>query len=136
MGCANIISMRYAGIDYGTKRVGLSFSDEKGRMAFPECVFLNEQNLVLEIKKKFSDKKVEAVVIGESKDLDGKENPVMAEIKVFAERLKKETGLPIYFEPEYFTSTEAGRVLGKNKMHDASAAALILQNHLERQNNS
>jgi methionine--tRNA ligase beta chain len=126
--------MRFIGIDYGAKRVGVAFSDEAGKMAFPDSVLETDQNLISVLKDKIIEKKVQGIVVGESCDLDGRENEVMAEIKTFANRLKKETNLSLHFEPEHFTSTEAGRVLGKNKMHDASAAALILQNFLERNN--
>ena len=36
--------MRYLGIDYGSKRIGLSISDEEGRMAFPHSVVENDSH--------------------------------------------------------------------------------------------
>lgn len=124
--------MRYAGIDYGTKRVGVAFSDEKGRMAFPDCVLRNDKDFFSELKARLADKGAKAIVIGESRDLGGEPNPVAADIDRFAEKLKREINLPIYFEPEFYTSVEAGRIQGKNEMHDASAAAIILQSYLDR----
>ena len=38
--------MRYLGIDYGSKRVGLSLSDEEGIMAFPYKVVMNNMELL------------------------------------------------------------------------------------------
>jgi RNase H-fold protein (predicted Holliday junction resolvase) len=33
--------MRYLGIDYGAKRVGISISDDGGSLAFPYKIILN-----------------------------------------------------------------------------------------------
>ena len=43
--------MRFMGIDYGTKRVGLALSDDKGMMAFPHVVLTNDASLLKEIEK-------------------------------------------------------------------------------------
>ena len=43
-------------------------------------------------------------------------------------------GLIVFLEPEFMTSVAAERFQGKNDMHDASAAALILQSFLDKQN--
>jgi hypothetical protein len=40
-------SMRILGIDYGTKRVGLALTDDKGMMAFPHSVLVNDKDLLL-----------------------------------------------------------------------------------------
>ena len=58
----------------------------------------------------------------------------MTEIKPFVENLKK-LGLSVHLHPEFLTSAEAERLQGKNHMHDASAAALILKSYLETKNN-
>ena len=45
--------MRYLGIDYGTKRIGIAFSDEKGKMAFAHSVIpnLGKEKTAEKIKK-------------------------------------------------------------------------------------
>jgi len=70
--------MRYLGIDYGTKRVGLALSDEDGRMAFPESVVPNTRKLLATVAKLCTLRGVEEVVIGESRDYKGNENAVYA----------------------------------------------------------
>lgn len=140
--------MRYLGIDYGSKRVGLAVSDEAGEFALPLSVLSNNQKLLSEIKKIIAEKKVGAVVLGESKNFKGEDNVIMVAIKEFKEVLEKETGLPVFLEPEFMTSAEAERVNTrepeksrksgvrlrrpntKNVMLDAFAAALILQSFL------
>lgn len=124
--------MRFLGIDYGTKRVGLALSDEDGQLAFPKSVLSNTKDLALDIKKICVEENISGVVIGESRDLDGTPNPLMKDIEIFMEQLKKEVSVPLYLEPEFFTSHQAQKIQGKNKMLDASAATIILQSYLDR----
>jgi len=123
--------MRYLGIDYGAKRVGVAVSDESGNFAFPLVVLENSENMFSELVKICSENKIDEIVIGESKDYSGKENEIMKEIIPFVQMLKKDLGLPIHMQPEFLTSVEAERLQGKNDMHDASAAALILKSYLD-----
>jgi RNase H-fold protein (predicted Holliday junction resolvase) len=39
--------VRYLGIDFGEKRVGIAVSDEDGKIAFPVSVLPNNENLML-----------------------------------------------------------------------------------------
>ena len=38
--------MKYLGIDYGTKRIGLALSDEGGRLATPYTVLENQAGIM------------------------------------------------------------------------------------------
>ncbi len=135
--------MRYLGIDYGTKKVGLALSDEAGRMGFPHAVVANTPRLVEEVAALIATKNVGAVVLGESRDFTGRENPVASAARAFAKHLGERAGVPVFFEPEVFTSAEARRQHeGTEKTRaprqtrgarvDASAAALILTSYLSR----
>ena len=128
--------MRFLGIDYGTKRVGLALSDDDGQLAFPKSVLNNTKDLATDIKKTCVEENISGVVIGESRDLDGTPNPLMEDIEIFMEQLKKEVDIPLYLEPEFFTSYQAQKIQGKNNMIDASAAAIILQSFLDKENNN
>jgi putative Holliday junction resolvase len=128
--------MRYLGVDFGGKRIGLSVSDEAGEFAFPLSVFENTETLVNDLVEVCKTNKIGAIVVGDSKDYNQKENQIMKEIKPFALKLKKVTGLEVYMHPEFLTSMEAERLQGHNDMHDASAAALILGSFLETLKNS
>ena len=75
--------MKLLGIDYGTKRVGISLSDESGKMAFPHDVFKNDKKLVDNVKSICEEETVSAIVMGESKDYKQKENPLMVDIYKF-----------------------------------------------------
>jgi putative Holliday junction resolvase len=128
--------MRYMGIDYGSKRVGVSLSDEGGTMAFPKGVIPNNRYLMMELGAMCKSQKVDKIIVGESKNFDMNENPIFKDAKFFAEQLARETGIEAEFEPEYMTSHEAARTNhelgGTNAFLDASAATIILQSYLDK----
>ena len=128
--------MRYMGIDYGSKRVGVALSDEEGTMAFPKGVIPNNRFLMIELGKIVNDKKVERIVVGESKDFQMQDNPIFNDARFFAKELARQTGIEAEFEPEFMTSHQAARtnhVLGGNGgFLDASAATIILQSFLDK----
>jgi putative holliday junction resolvase len=124
--------MKYMGIDYGRKRVGVAISDDDGNMSFPYSVLENNTTIIEHIKKICVDKNVSAVVIGESRDFKGKPNTIMQESVDFSEKLKKQTGISIFFEPEFLTSREASHIQGETDLIDSSAAALILQSFINK----
>lgn len=128
--------MKYLGIDYGTKRVGIATSDDEGRVAFPMQVIPNGKKLVTDIAAVCRAEKIGVIVLGESRNFHNKPNPIMCMIAPFAEALKKEAGLPVEFMTEVLSSREASRITGENSENDASAAALVLQSYLDRANQS
>jgi putative Holliday junction resolvase len=125
------------GIDYGTRKVGIALSDEAGMMGFPHASLVNTADLADELAKLIREKNVDAVVMGESRDFAGKENPVMEKTRALAAHLTEMTGVPVYFQPETYTTQEARRYPDGTRMPgspdvDAAAAALILTGYLER----
>jgi putative Holliday junction resolvase len=123
--------MTLLGIDYGAKKVGVAVSDERETIAFPLSVLSNDSNLIETITSLAQAKGVSGIVIGESKNFSMKDNPIMEHIRDFAEAVKKRSGLPISFEPEFLTSAQAGRG-STEEARDAGAAALILQSFLDK----
>lgn len=124
--------MRYLGIDFGSKRVGIAVSDETNSMAFPYVVIQNNEKLIEEIEQVVVKEKITNIVIGESLDYTGAANKIMKSIKDFVATLEQKTKLTISFEPEFLTSVQAEHLQGKNEMHDASAATIILQSFLDK----
>jgi len=133
--------MKLLGIDYGTKRVGTALSDDEGRLAFPYKILENNAGLAKTLADICAGEGVAAIVIGESRDFAGKENPIMPAVRVLKDALAKETGLPVHLEPEMLTTQEARRAPAKQEKSrkpkkrthvDASAAALILQSYIDR----
>jgi putative Holliday junction resolvase len=124
--------MRILGIDYGKKRVGVALSDEGAGFAFPETVLSSSKQVIDEIEKLALNRQVKTIVLGESKDLGGRENQVMEEILKLKGVLESR-GFTVVLEPEYFSSVEAARFQGEKRGDDASAAAIILQRYLDKQ---
>ncbi|MCX6790548.1 MAG: Holliday junction resolvase RuvX [Candidatus Kaiserbacteria bacterium] len=133
--------MRYLGIDYGTKKIGLALSDEMGTMGFPHSIVVNTPRLVDELCALIAKENVGAVVIGESRSLSGVDNPIAKDAHELGEQLTSRAGTPVFYESEVFTSVEARRAPEKEmksrapKSHapvDASAAALILTSYVSR----
>lgn len=147
--------MKYLGIDFGSKRVGMAVSDEAGQMAFPYSVLQNNENLLNEAAEIIKKEKIEEIVMGESKDFKNEPNKIMKKIEEFKKNLEDlpaqagKLKIKVWLEPEFMTSKQANigfksRRLAlqesgsrlkrreQNSMHDASAAAIILQSYLDK----
>lgn len=127
--------MRYLGIDFGSKHIGIAISDEQGTMAFPHASMSNTKNLAGDIAALAAEKGVGEIVIGESRDYQGNENPIMAKAHAFAKELGEKSGLPIHFELEFMTSVEARHIQGSSEKTHSSASAIILQSFLDKRKN-
>lgn len=133
--------MRHLGIDYGSKKVGLALSDEAGSMGFPHAIVQNTPALLDEVARLIAEKDVRVVVIGESRDFAGGDNPIALAARAFGDAVQTRTGVPVVYESEVLTSEEARQAPSKQmktrspKQHravDDSAAALILTSYLSR----
>ena len=125
--------MRFLGIDYGSKNIGLALSDEQGRFAYPYRVIPNTARAAMMVSKICEDEGVDQVVVGESKDFKGVDNPIAKEINEFKTALAGIIDLPIKSELEVLTTAAARRDIGQDDSTDARAAALILKSYLERE---
>ena len=129
--------MRYLGIDYGHRKVGLAISDEMGSFAFPYQVIENKGflDLAAQIEKICDNEGVGAIVLGESVNLSGRANEIQEDILKFKEKLEIETSREVILEKEIFTTQEARRIIDEeqvDKQTDARAAALILRSYLDK----
>lgn len=129
--------MRYLGIDYGSKRVGIAISSEDGIFAFPYKILENKNQEILEeqILRILEQEKIKKIVLGESLNLQGQPNQILERAQQLGENLKKKnSALEINFEKEWLSTLEARRFQNK-KQADDSAAAIILQRFLDKKNN-
>lgn len=122
--------MRIMGIDYGSKKVGIAFTDEAAKMAFPHGVVPNSPKLLDVITGLISEKHVKEVVIGYSLNRDGKPNNVHAAVEALLLDITLATGVPVHLEPEQYSTQAALRIQGRTDQTDAAAAALILDSYL------
>jgi len=75
--------MRYLGIDYGEKRIGVALSDKNGQMAFAYGVLVNVGNekVSAEIKKICAENSVGKIVLGKSLNYKGKRNKLARDLR-------------------------------------------------------
>ncbi len=125
--------MKYLGIDYGTKKIGLALSDDGGSMAFPDRVVPNSKEGMEYIHTLIQKHTIQNVVIGHSKNNSGEDNEVMQYVYTYKKELEDE-GVNVVLEPEFFTTVQAKR-MSDDTLADASAAALILQSFLDKKEN-
>ena len=126
--------MRYLGIDYGHKKIGLALSDEQGDFVYPHSVIATLGALEV-IAKLCAKEGVGEIVAGDTKDLKGEANNVSEGAEKFLAELGQKIGLNIKLQTEVFTTREAERIAGDDEMRDARAAAIILQSFLDLRRN-
>lgn len=123
--------MKFLGIDYGGKRIGLAVSDERGTIAFPRETIANMPGVVTAIKQLVEDEKIGFIVVGDTKSYGGIPNPITLKVKDFVDDLKKVLDVPIASSWEAGSSIEASRYAPDDRHDDAAAAAVILQRYLD-----
>ncbi len=122
--------MKYLGIDYGTKRIGIAVSDDNGEFAFPKGI-VGPASAVAEIAALCEKEKIEGIVIGKSVASNGVENDIVEKAEEFGKKLSAAVQLPIFFQDENFSTVEAHRYQTAAGNRDDSAAAIILQRFLD-----
>ena len=133
---------RIIGVDYGSKRIGISLSDPLGLFAQPRATLKNDESLWNELKHLAEKENVGLVVVGMPFNLKGEKARKAQEVQEFIEQLKQEIGLEVVLWDERFTTTIAQKTLlqmgtkkkdrRSNKQQiDAMAAAVILQSFLD-----
>ena len=118
--------MKYLGIDYGTKQIGIALSDDTMTFAFPRAVIPNDESAISYITTVIGDEDVSLIIVGDTRALSGAKNSITEEAQLFIETLGGETTVPIKTMREGWSSVEAGRFAPKGKEHDDSAAATII----------
>lgn len=128
--------MRYLGIDFGTKRIGVALSDPGGNIAFPHSTVYRRGNVFIydQILSLAKREHVAKIILGLPLGMDGSETEESGRVREFAKELGAKTNIPVEFENEMFSSRMAADA-GVAKEHvDESSAALILQSYLDREN--
>lgn len=139
--------MRFLGVDLGRRRVGLAISDPSGTLARPLSTLIVktpddalEQVAATVARVAAEDEGLATIVIGVPRSLDGTPTEATVEATAFIEALAGRTSIPVVGEDERLSSHEADSRLAvgerdwrKRKARlDAAAAAVILQDHLDR----
>ncbi|WP_408629810.1 Holliday junction resolvase RuvX [Aliiroseovarius salicola] len=131
-----------AGLDLGTKTIGVAVSDSFRQVATPlETIkrkkFTLDAGRILEITK---ERQLGGIVLGLPRNMDGTEGPRCQSTRAFARNLAKLTELPISFWDERLSTVAAEKALleadtsrkRRSEVIDHVAAGYILQGVLDR----
>jgi putative Holliday junction resolvase len=131
-----------AGLDLGTKTIGLSMSDLGRRFSTPRTVIRREKFTIdAEVLLAFAAKeKVCAFVIGLPMNMDGSAGPRVQATRAFVRNMEQKTALPFVYWDERLSTVAAERALlemdvsraKRAERIDSAAASFILQGALDR----
>ena len=132
--------MRILAIDYGTKRIGLAVSDADEKIATGiSTIKRKDYSTDLgRIKSIINDLEVGKIIMGITYNSDGSLSRTGLGAQSFSRLIKKETGLPVEFIDETYTSVNAENILieanmsrkKRKKVIDKLSAVIILQEYL------
>ncbi|MDK2901470.1 MAG: putative pre6S rRNA nuclease [Thermosediminibacterales bacterium] len=138
--------MRVMALDVGDRNIGVAISDETGLVARGIGVIKRKsiEKDLQDIKNFIKENHVEKIVIGLPKNMNGTVGFQGSKVLNLVKKLKEVTSLPVITWDERLTTIMAERVLIQANMSrkkrkgiiDKMAAAIILQNYLDSQNNS
>ncbi len=142
-------SVRFVGVDFGRRRIGLAVSDAGGVLARPletldRGAGSGEAQAVAAVTDRVrrlaaEGDPIEAIVVGLPRRLDGSPNEQTPLVERFALALGDAAQVPVVFQDERLTSREAESRLAlrekdwrkRKALIDAAAAAVILQDYLD-----
>jgi putative Holliday junction resolvase len=139
--------MRVLGVDVGERRIGLAISDRSRTLARPLTTLTidGSANAVDRVadtitRLRAEEDGLDTVVVGLPVKLDGSANLATARAVQFIEGLRARVPVVILTEEERLTSREAESRLAQRERDwrkrkeklDAAAAAIILQDYLDR----
>jgi putative Holliday junction resolvase len=139
--------MRVLGVDLGQRRIGLAISDRSKTLARPLATLNvdSEADALVRVLAAVAGLEREedglaAIVVGLPSRLDGSPTEATPRVTAFVEALSRRVRIPVTTEDERLSSREAEARLAlrerdwkKRKPRlDAAAAAVILQDYLDR----
>tara|TARA_B100000524_G_scaffold306284_1_gene181552 strand:+ start:915 stop:1370 length:456 start_codon:yes stop_codon:yes gene_type:complete len=136
---------RVIGVDMGSKKVGISISDENRKIATPlkTIDYKNIEYLGNEIQKIVKDSSIDAIIFGNPLNMDGTKGSATQSIKDKIKLLSDKIDLPMFLWDERLSTVGAFNlssqldinVSKRVKNIDKNAATFILQGVLDYLNN-
>lgn len=134
--------MRTLGLDVGERRIGIAISDPLGMIASPLRVLDRKETTdpIGDIIAEAQTLEVETIVVGMPLTLRGEIGPAAELMQEFVDTLRERSPVPVEIIDERLTTKVAERDMigagmsreGRRETIDKVAAALILQNYLDR----
>ncbi len=124
--------IRYLGIDWGEKRIGLALGDSEIKVATPYKVVHDIDG----IKQIIKDEEIKKLVVGKPLKMRDAESKIQNEFLEFLDLMKKEIDIPVELIDERLSSKAADSLEGDKKTkapRDAIAAMIILQSYLDKE---
>ena len=135
--------MRFLGLDIGSKRIGLALSDELGITAqgLPTLNRTTSGNDIRKLLEIVSQHKVEKIVIGLPKNMNGTLGKSAEQVLTFIQEMKVKTAIPVDLWDERLSTIAVTRTLvsanvsrrRRKEVVDKLAAVYILQGFLDSQ---
>jgi putative pre-16S rRNA nuclease len=128
-------------LDLGRARIGVAISDELQLLAHPLETIRADEQATPRLTQIISEKKIDHVVVGIPRQMNGKIGVAATEALRFVEKLRTILPCPVVTWDERLTTVAAHRALrdaGKKTRDtrayvDQVAAQMILQGYLDRQ---
>lgn len=118
--------MRCLGIDYGSRRIGLSFGDDLGvATPLPALTEADEARRWAGLTAAVRERRVTDLVLGYPLNMDDTPGFKAKEVDIFAARLRATFALPVHLVDERLTSYEAESTIAKSKRRDVRASGII-----------
>ena len=126
---------RYLALDLGERRIGLAVGDDAGGLATPLPSLRRRSHRadVDALRATVRDERAEVLLIGLPLTLRGEEGPQAGRARSLGERLASDLGMAHEYLDERLTTSAAERLRSGRRFDvDSAAAALLLQQHLDR----
>jgi putative Holliday junction resolvase len=118
--------MRCLGIDFGARRIGLSYGDDLGvATPLPALTEADPAKRWAALKQVVAQRHVTDLVIGHPLNMDDTAGFKAKEVEAVAARLREELKLPVHLIDERLTSYEAEATIAKSKRRDIRASGII-----------
>lgn len=140
--------VRFLGVDYGAKRIGLALSDYTATLARPwqmvpgagtPAASATTVAQVIARLRASDDPDLDGIVVGLPRRLNGEDTDQTPLVRQFAASLAAASGLPVSLQDERLTSIEAEARLAEREpdwrkrkaLIDAESASILLQDFLD-----
>lgn len=126
--------MKYLGIDYGEKKIGLAIADSETKIASPYKILINSKDISSKISEICYKEDIDKIIIGLPLTLKNSTSKQTKIVLNFIDKLKKIIDLPIIEQDERLSSGYAKELIKQMKikhLDDDVAAMIILQSYLD-----
>jgi putative Holliday junction resolvase len=135
------VRRRLLGVDCGNVRIGLAVSDPDRKIASPLASYRRRDagRDAAYVRHLIEQEAIGQIVVGLPIHLDGREGAQAKQARAFGRWLAEQTGLPVLYWDERFTTAEAEEALWsaglshdqRRRRRDPVAAQIMLQSYLD-----